>query len=64
MKDCIGKTTEVLIRKGLENTLKTGKFNVFSSKFKKKSHFSLISGNLCLILWLEMRPSTLLESEI
>ena len=57
MRDCIGKKTEIVTENWLESMLKVGEFNVFSSKFKKKSYFSLNSGNLCLTLQLEMRPS-------
>ena len=63
MKDCMGKITRKEIRKGLENMMKTGEINVFSSKFKKKSYFSLNSGNLCLTLQLEMRPCAWLEQD-
>ena len=57
MRDCIGKKTETVTENRLESMLKVGEFNVFSSKFKKKSYFSLNSGNLCLTLQLEMRPN-------
>ena len=56
MRDCIGKITETITEKRLESMLNEGEINVFSSKFKKKSYFSLNSGNLCLTLQLEMRP--------
>ena len=61
MRDCMGKITRKEIRKGLKNMMKIGEINVFSSKFKKKSCFSLNSGNLCLTLQLEMRPFAWLE---
>ena len=56
MRNCKSETLKFGTRKRQERSLRSGDFNVFSGKFKKKSYFSLNSGNFYVTLQLELCP--------
>ena len=56
MKNCKSKTFRFEVWKRQDKTLPSGDFCVFSGKFKKKSYFSLNSGNFYVTLQPELCP--------
>ena len=56
MRDYKSETNEIGIGKTVKRLLKEARFNVFLGEFKKKSHFSLNSGNFYVTLQLELCP--------
>ena len=56
MRNCKSRTLRFETRKRQERSLQSGDFNVFLGKFKKKSYFSLNSGNFYVTLQPELCP--------
>ena len=52
----MSKNIEITIKKTGERPINEVGINVFSTKFKKKSYFSLNSGNFYVTLQLELCP--------
>ena len=52
----MSKNIEIVIKKTGERPVNEVGINVFSTKFKKKSYFSLNSGNFYVTLQLELCP--------